>query len=105
MYKIDGTTIKLTRGDIASIGITAKNEDGTDYVFQVNDIVRFKVFEKKSCENIKIQKDITLTEETAIAEINLDKDDTKNNNSYIQMFFFWVFYNICHSLFKALPFK
>lgn len=77
MYKIDGTTIKLTRGDIAPIRITAQNEDETDYIFQIDDVVRLKVFEKKNCENIKIQKNITITEETTIAEINLDKNDTK----------------------------
>jgi hypothetical protein len=77
MYKIEGTTIKLTRGDIASIGITAKNEDGTDYIFQIDDIVRFKVFEKKGCDCVKIQKDVEVSEETTIVKVFLDKDDTK----------------------------
>lgn len=77
MYKIDGTTIKLTRGDIASIGITAKNEDDTDYIFQANDVVRFKVFEKKGCDYVKLQKDITVGEEGTTVNIFLDKNDTK----------------------------
>ena len=77
MYKIEGTTIKLTRGDIASLGITAQNEDGTDYVFQSGEVVRFKVFERKNHNSIKIQKDIIVAEETTIVQIDLDKNETK----------------------------
>jgi hypothetical protein len=80
MFKIDGTKIKLTRGDVAFIEITAKNEDGTDYNFKAEDIVRFKVFNKKGCDCIKIIKDTVITEETTTVEVNLSKDDTKIDN-------------------------
>ena len=35
MFKIDtNKNIYLTRGDVATISVTAKNIDGTDYVFK-----------------------------------------------------------------------
>lgn len=34
MFKIEGTTIHLTRGDIALFGIKAKQSDNTDYTFK-----------------------------------------------------------------------
>lgn len=79
MFKIDPITkqISLTRGDIANFRITAKNDDGSDYTFQVDDVVRFKVFKKKDCACVEIQKDTTITEESTIAYINLTSEETK----------------------------
>ena len=47
MFKTEGTTIKITRGDIATIEVTADNDNGTAYEFKAGDIVRIKVFKKK----------------------------------------------------------
>lgn len=46
------------------------------YTFKVGDVVRFKVFAKKDCANVVLQKDITVTEETNAVEIALDGDET-----------------------------
>lgn len=79
MFKIDKTTkqINITRGDIGCIEVKAKNEDGTDYTFQVGDIVRFKVFKKKDCGLVEIQKDVEVITAGTSVEINLTSADTK----------------------------
>ena len=78
MFRIDqDKTVHLTRGDIAGIDITAKMSDGTNYAFIVGDVVRLKIFEKKDCQCVVLQKDVTVTEETTSVEIALDGTDTK----------------------------
>ena len=78
MFRIDeDKTIHLTRGDVAPIEVNAEEESGSAHVFQSGDIVRFKVFEKKDCENIVLQKDVTVTGETTVVDVFLDGEDTK----------------------------
>ncbi len=79
MFKIDGTTkqISLTRGDAAVVDVTAKNPDGTDYVFLKGDIVRFKVFKAKDCGCVELQKDVEVKEENTVVQVDLTKANTK----------------------------
>lgn len=79
MFKINPTTkqIDLTRGDVATIGISIPNSDGTDYVFQKGDIVRFSVYKKKDCHCVELVKDTEVTQETTLVNISLTKEDTK----------------------------
>ena len=77
MFKINtDLSIEITRGDAATFNVTAQN-NGENYVFQAGDIVRFKVFEKKGCDCVVLQKDFPV--ETAIEEvtISLTEADTK----------------------------
>jgi hypothetical protein len=77
MFKVkDDLSIHITRGDIGILGITAKNEDNTDYIFQVGDIIRLGVFEKKKFSLIKLQKDVTVQEQGTEVQISLNKEDT-----------------------------
>lgn len=77
MFKVkDDLSIHVTRGDIGILGITAKNEDNTDYIFQVGDIIRLGVFEKKKFSLIKLQKDVTVQEQGTEVQISLNKEDT-----------------------------
>lgn len=69
--------IVMTRGDSAIIPITAKNRDGSDYIFKTNEVVRFKVFKNKDCGCVELQKDITVDKETSIVNVPLTKTDTK----------------------------
>lgn len=71
----DDMTIFCTRGDTAVFSVGA-NIAGAAYTFRVGDVVRFKVFEKKNCENVVLQKDVTVTAETAAVEIALEGSDT-----------------------------
>ena len=83
MFKInEDKSIHITRGDVAVIemGAIFENEALTepeDFVFTPGDVVRFKVFEKKDCGCVVLQKDFKVTEETATVEIILEKGDTK----------------------------
>lgn len=78
MFKIDAKkNIYLTRGDIATINVSAKNSDGTDYTFKVGDIVRINVFRKAGCNYIVLSKDTEVIEETTTVAIPLTSEDTK----------------------------
>ena len=78
MFSINSDySIYLTRGDIASIEIGARKSETEDYIFQIGDVVRFRVFEKKRCDNVVLQKDVKVDEETDRVVINLDRSDTK----------------------------
>lgn len=77
MFKVkEDLSIHITRGDIGLLEITAKNEDGSDYTFKVDDVIRLGIFEKKKFNLIKKQKDITVQEETTTVKISLNKEDT-----------------------------
>lgn len=77
MFKVkEDLSIHITRGDIGILEITAKNEDGSDYTFKVDDVIRLGIFEKKKFNSIKKQKDITVQEETTTVKISLNKEDT-----------------------------
>ena len=77
MFKIENKTIHLTRGDIATIGIKAKNVDGTDYTFKKDDVVRLNVYKRKDCSCVVLHKDVKAIEETTELELNLTRDNTK----------------------------
>lgn len=79
MFFIDNDlTIHITRGDAAiiSVSATSGNEGTADYEFSHNDVVRLKVFAKKSCEDVVLQKDTVVDEPCGVVEIVLDKEDT-----------------------------
>ena len=69
-------SIYLTRGDVAILSVTAKKSAIENYTFAKGDIVRFKVFEKKNCENVVMQKDTRVSTEGTAVEIQLTKEDT-----------------------------
>lgn len=70
-------SIYLTRGDIANIDVTAKTDSGEQYKFKVGDVVRFKVFKRKDCDEVALTKDVVVEAETTAVSIFLDKYDTK----------------------------
>lgn len=68
--------IEHTRGDILPLDITFQEEDKSNYVFKKGDVVRFKVFNKKDCNSVQIQKDAIVEAETTVVTIDLTKEDT-----------------------------
>ena len=72
----DDLSMNLTRGDSVVFSIGA-NIGETEYTFKEGDVIRFKVFGKKDCENVVLKKDFVVTEETSLVEITLDSDETK----------------------------
>lgn len=77
MFKIDGDkTIHLTRGDVALFDVTAAFLDGL-YTFNKDDVVRFKVYERKDCGCVVLQKDVRVEEESEAVSVFLEKEETK----------------------------
>jgi hypothetical protein len=75
MYQInEDNSIYVTRGDSGFFDVTANNES---YIFKAGDLVRMKVFGKKNCEDVVLQKDFPITADTERVEIFLDEKDTK----------------------------
>lgn len=77
MYVVnDDKSIYVTRGDEVPLSVMAEDE-GKAYIFQPGDVVRIKVFAKKDCDSVALQKDFPVTAETDTVEIFLDGNDTK----------------------------
>lgn len=72
----DDLSIYVTRGDMAFLKVTCE-KDGKPYTFQVGEIIRFNVCEKKNCDNVVLQKDFPVTAVTQGVDIILDGNDTK----------------------------
>lgn len=78
MFKInEDKSIYLTRGDIANISVSATTSDGELYQFKQGDIVRFKVFKRRDCGCVELQKDFHATMGTTLVTIFLTGEDTK----------------------------
>ena len=71
----DDMTINITRGDAAIFSVGA-NIGETSYEFKPDDVVRFKVFAKKDCKNVVLQKDVIVSEATNTVRIALESEDT-----------------------------
>lgn len=72
----EDSSIFCTRGDAGGFNVQATS-GGEPYTFRVGDVVRFKVFAKKDCENVVLQKDVSVGEETTQVEVFLEGSDTK----------------------------
>jgi hypothetical protein len=57
--------------------VTAKTSDGNPYTFQKGDVVRFKVFKRRDCGCVELQKDTVVEEEATEVTVFLSTDDTK----------------------------
>ena len=69
--------IQVNRGDSVDMNITAKDEHGQDYLFQIGDQVTFKIMETKHVENIILEKTTVVDEETSIVNIHISSEDMK----------------------------
>ena len=72
----DDLSIYATRGDVGVFNVEATLDD-EPYTFRSGDVVRFKAFGKKDCENVVLQKDVVVEEDTTQVEVFLEGDDTK----------------------------
>lgn len=78
MYSVnDDMSIYVTRGDYVLLGLTAQNDDGSQYTFQPGDVIEFKVTEKKACENVVLYKKFDVEKAAEVVEIFLDEKATK----------------------------
>ena len=72
MFEINtDKTISITRGDSGSFVAPI------DYALQPGDVLRLKVFRKKTCEDVVLQKDFTIEEATETVTLELTEKDTR----------------------------
>ena len=76
-YIAEDKTIHITRGDVGNIVVSIQKEDGTPYIFLNGDIVRFKVFKRRDCGCVEIQKDFVPVEGSTEVDIFLSGEETK----------------------------
>ena len=69
-------SILCTRGDCCHFPVTAMI-DGEAYSFKSGDVVRCKIFRKKDCESVVLQRDFVVEAPSDSVEITLSGDDTK----------------------------
>lgn len=77
MLTIEGKRINLTRGDIAKLKVSAKTDEGTDYEFQVGDILRIKIMKRNNPTEVFLSKDTIVETVSTIVDIDLESSDTK----------------------------
>lgn len=78
MLSIKGDkSIHLTRGDVAVIKISATENNGETHMFQAGDVLRLRIFEKNQCNNIVLQKNVDVENESSSVDISLSRSDTK----------------------------
>lgn len=78
MQKIDGTTIKINRGDILSITLTLTSSAGTPYIFEQGDKIIFSVYKRgKMDEDAVLLKEKVVEQETQSVEITCTSQETK----------------------------
>lgn len=89
MFKVnDDYSIYVTRGDAAAFYVAAE-ANGVRYKFAKGDTVRFKVFEKKDCHTVVLQKDFPVTEEADTVAIYLESADTKIGDLFSKPKDYW----------------
>lgn len=76
MFKIENKKIHITRGDIALIEIKVQNDDGSDYIFQKDDVIQLNVFKSKDCSCVVLTKRVTVEDQTTSVNISLTSKDT-----------------------------
>lgn len=69
-------SIYVTRGDAVFFTVSAE-ENGENYIFQIGDVLRVKITDKKDCDMVALQKDFVVTEVTENVDIILTGQDTK----------------------------
>lgn len=82
-------TICLTRGDVASIIVSANLQDGKAYTFKPGDVLRFQIFKKRDCRSVVLQKDVNVTENTETVIVSLSSEDTKLGELYSRPVEYW----------------
>lgn len=73
----ENKNISHTRGDYLPLRIPLKNKDGSDYIVQENDKVRFKIYANKDVTNVIIQKDFIPEVGTSYVDIDILSDEMK----------------------------
>ena len=78
MLEIVDRNIRITRGNVLPITVSANNDiDGNDYEFQVGDVIRFKIMQANKIENVFLQKDFKIEESSLEKQIEITAKEMK----------------------------
>ena len=79
MAKIDSKyNIETHRGDMLSFNIKTNNTvDGSPYVFQKGEVIRFKIMEAKNCKNVVLKKDVVVSDSTENVPLTIASEEMK----------------------------
>ena len=78
MARVDGTIIKINRGDVLNLTLNLTLDNGTAYTFQPGDVIVFSLYNKGALNKEAILlKTITVSEERANLDITLTSEETK----------------------------
>lgn len=77
MFQVnEDNSIYVTRGDAVYLKVTA-DDNGEAYTFEPGEVLELKVYGKKACEDVALQKRFAVEETTQEAELVLTEEDTK----------------------------
>lgn len=77
MFKIDNKkSIHITRGDIGTLVVKAKDQSGNDYEFAVNDVIRLGIFQKGDMTKLVKQIETNVSSATTSVSLSLTSEDT-----------------------------
>lgn len=79
MFSInEDLSIYATRGDTVFFEVTAQEDNtGDPYFFEQGDVLRIKVMQKKSPDNVMLEKSFTVEEKTDKVYVLLTGEETK----------------------------
>ncbi len=78
MFQInDDLSIYATRGDTVAFSVSASDENGAPYTFTETDIIEIKVYGKKNCDNVVLQKRFSASEGATRIDVLLTSAETK----------------------------
>lgn len=78
MARVDGTTIKINRGDVLNLTLNLTLDNGTAYTFQPGDVIVFSLYNKGALNKEAILlKTITVSEASESLDITLTSEETK----------------------------
>lgn len=89
MFKIENNKIHITRGDIGTIEVTALNDDGSNYIFKKDEVVRLNIVKAKHFEDVAFYKDVVVESETNNVQIALTSQDTTIGEIINQPKIYW----------------
>lgn len=77
MFQVnEDNSIYVTRGDAVYLKVTAE-DNGKAYTFEAGEVLELKVYGKKACNDVVLQKPFTVAEATQEVELVLTEEDTK----------------------------
>lgn len=78
MQKVEGTTIKINRGDVLNLTLSVKNADGTAYTFNNGDKIIFSIYNANGLDKAPVfSKEINIDSPSETVSIGMTSQETK----------------------------